>query len=101
MLGYLLLGLLFGAAVVTIVYMVNKHISLAELPELVRSALKNSQEKKASQLLSQFFKAHIEEIENNTITFSAFADQSEDLVKIKITGMSVGQEIYKGMELYC
>lgn len=98
MLGWLLLGALLG---VGITYVVSERITLSSIPRLIREALKTSSDAKASKLLGLYFKTHIAEIEENTITFEQFIEGSDEKVSIKITGTGVDSDIREGMELYC
>lgn len=101
MLGWLLLGALLGVGILTIAYVVSERITLSAIPRLIREALKTSSDEKASKLLGAYFKTHISEIEENTITFEQLVEGSDEKVSIKITGTGIDSGIRKGMELYC
>lgn len=101
MLLWLLFGVLLGVGILTIVYTVSEKISIASIPRILRAALRTSSDEKAKKLLGSFFKTHIKEIEENTITFEQFIEGTDEKVSVRITGTGVDSGIRKGMELYC
>lgn len=101
MLGWLLLGALLGTGIFMIAYVVSERITLSAVPRLIREALRTSSDEKAEKLLGSFFKTHIAEIEENTVTFEQFINGTNEKVSIKITGTGIDSGIRKGMELYC
>ncbi len=89
---------LIGAAIVAIAYTVYCKITKGNLPEIIRDALRSSEEQKAKEMLAKVLQAKVGSIEGNTISISLLEEESES-VQITITGTEIDSNIYEGMTL--
>lgn len=99
-----LAAMFVGAAVVTIVYAVSHKITRANLPGIIRDALKNSRDKRAREFLSTCLnagdvKGKVTNINGNTVSISMLEEINNNTLKLKITGNEIDPSLRNGMEL--
>lgn len=77
-------------------------ITSTNLPKLIRSALRNSKEKKAQKLLSGVIQSTIQQVKPNQVTIDAFLeDENDDKIRIKLeTTEGVDSSLQEGMCIY-
>lgn len=91
--------ILFGAAIVAIVYAVSYKITLGNLAQIVREALGSSKEERAKELLSKYLEATVDNIEGHTISLSLLESLDKEPVKLTITGTEVDAGFTEGMKI--
>lgn len=104
--GGVVIGAIAGWAICTIVCTVYEKITIYNLPEMIRTALRNSKEEKAQKLLREAIKrGKIKDTEHNCITVDIFcggdtAETAEETVRVKLkTTEGVDASIQKGMSV--
>lgn len=93
-----LIGLFVGAAIVSVIYVVKKRVSLRELPEIIRNALRSSNEEKAREMIAKALEATITSTDVNTINIDVLAASGEQ-AKVTIKCDSVDEAIKAGMKV--
>ncbi len=93
---------LFGAATAYIVYKIAEKITSSNLPDIIRRAIRASNEKKMKQHLGKMIKAHIDRADNGVVvvSISDLDDDGKDADKIQIeSSAGIDSSIRQGMTL--